>query len=1075
MIFAKNITISRIFAFVLSIILVVSGLCFMPETSVSAAEAIYYVSPDGNDTTGNGSKSAPYATLKKTFAVMKSGSVQGATVVIMGDLEPNNKQFWREANLAGANHTGLFTLTGKDPVSGTVYENATLRYDSTGIKGPTKVEYLELIPCRSSCFINTCGYEFIFGEGLTHSGFDVVMHDGIGETANKISVDSTNTTVKGGTVAIIYVGGGYPEKTTEGVGGDCRLTVNGGSVGSVKIGFDRYATYHTSGKIDGNVFITVDGGTVSSISGNNLNDNKVGGFISVVLNNGAMASCTLPNADDGTYLICAGPHGAVESTDTAGLYKYNVDRGFDCYVDGILVEGGSFEVDPGEHEVAFMRTVRLDAAQLDRAYAAGFPDGTFCPDEMLTRAQAIELVLNATTEKSDIKGEYTSTYPDISKSDWYYDTAAYFEYINALPAEWEGELCPNDEITRAEFVYIVDGLIGKPSGSSKLFRFSDVSPDDPYYTSIMNASYTGHINGYGDGNFCPERSLSRAEAVTIINRYLSRVPIDDLVAFDDTYGHWACADIMAAATSKDQGGWDYIEESAGTEFVMPEGGKSSEDYIKALYSQSENLSGMAIRNAVDVISEQMKKDILYTPNTLEIYGDRITGTVYYISEKNGKNLVGYGKSPEKPLRSYTALLNYYTVRSGDAVLYERGGVYRQGSTVSSISGVVYGAYGEGDKPLIMQSKKNYADPNLWVETPWDNVWKCTESLFNVGVIGYDHDLFDYSPTSYDELYGNIYNMNTLGFKGPADMNVDLSFYSVLSSDVALYNSYNPGATGKIAANELYVYSTQGNPGERFSSIEIGEKYNIFSTGSNVTFDNLAMKFTGAHAIGFGNCKNLTVTNCVFSWLGGSVLRAATASASAVNYGNAVEIYGSCNGYYVTNNWMYQIYDTGVTHQYSDGGVNIAQEDVHYTSNLIEYCHWSIEFYNAQKSGEDDSNDSVDYTRDIYDYYNVCRMGGYGWGSITRFRTKSAQMYCGASLSLNYDQYTEYNIFDRCAGSIINLPYNSTETDNKNFYIQTIGCRMGNLKGTTLNCNYDSYDHIVKYMGDENAIVVVIDK
>jgi len=67
------------------------------------------------------------------------------------------------------------------------------------------------------------------------------------------------------------------------------------------------------------------------------------------------------------------------------------------------------------------------------------------------------------------------------------------------------------------------------------------------------------------------------------------------------------------------------------------------------------------------------------------------------------------------------------------------------------------------------------------------------------------------------------------------------------------------------------------------------------------------------------------------------------------------------------------------------------------------------------------------------------------------------------------------IFDRCAGSIIHLPYNSTETDNKNFYIQTIGCRMGNLKGTVMSCNYDSYDHIVNYMGDENAIVVVIDE
>ncbi len=1074
----KKSCISRLLAVLISVVLVIPLFVFAAEVSAQeAGGAIYYVSPTGNDS-ADGSKNAPFATLAKAFTAI-SGS-NGGTIVLMGKIEPDNEKVWSSSVASLSAHTNLLVITGKDPVSGTVYEDAALSYNGTGLRGPTKIEYIRMEPCRTSCFINTCGYPFIVGEKVTANQNTFVIHDGIGET-KKGTVSSTNTTVDGGDIRVIYLGGGYPTNTSYGVEGDCEFTINGGNVSQVTIGFDKFSDSHTTGKIGGNIIINVNGGELGTVwTSTNLDPEGIGGFAAIIFNNGTLTAYSLPEAAEGQFVIRSSYHGKVTATDTAGLFNYEASTGYDCYVDGEKVEGGSFTVEPGTHFVRFQREEMVDISMLESAYIEGFPDGSFHPDENLTRAQATELILKATTHKDDVAGRFETAYSDVSKSDWYYDSIAYFDYLDIFPDAWENKFLPNESITRGEFVYLASALLERYPNSMKLMEFSDVTSDNPYYTSIMNASRAGVVSGYGNGQFCPEADITRAEAVTVINRYLSRVATaGSEPIFSDIEGHWAKDQIVAASTSADDGRWVYDDTESGVSFKLPESADSAEDYVKALYSQSEYLSGQAIRDGVDVISEKMKDDILSTPNTLEIYGDKVTGTAYYIDSEKGIDNKYRKGTEQQPFKTYAGLISYKTLAAGDAVLFKRGMVHRL--AISTVSGVIYGSYGEGDKPLLVQSKKNYARDSvtgmyLWEETAWKNVYKCTEKLTNVGVIGYDHDLFDYSEDSYNELYGDIYNMNSHGFTGPGDMNKDLAFYSVISDDVALYKAFNPDATEEIAVGDLYVYSEQGNPGRRFSSIEIGEKIDIFDgSPSNVIIDNLAMKFTGGHAVGFGSCKEITVTNCVFSWLGGSALSAATSEKAVTNYGNAVEIYGSCNGYYVENNWMYQIYDTGVTHQYSDGTVNIAQENVHYTGNLIEYVHWGIEFYNAQAENENESNDAKDYTRDIYDYYNVCRMGGYGWGSKTRFRQKSARLYCGAALSLNYDQFTEYNIFDRCAGYLINLPANSTEFDNKNIYIQDVGCTLGFLKGKTVTCSYDAYTEIKENLGDENAVVVIIEE
>jgi spore maturation protein CgeB len=92
-------------------------------------------------------------------------------------------------------------------------------------------------------------------------------------------------------------------------------------------------------------------------------------------------------------------------------------------------------------------------------------------------------------------------------------------------------------------------------------------------------------------------------------------------------------------------------------------------------------------------------------------------------------------------------------KAGVTFLFERGGIYR--GQCPMINGAIYGSYGTGDKPLFMQSKKNYADPALWEETEWPNVWKLTENLINVNC----HGFIDYHTDMYKVFNLSKINLN----------------------------------------------------------------------------------------------------------------------------------------------------------------------------------------------------------------------------------------------------------------------------------------------------------------------------
>ena len=336
----------------------------------------------------------------------------------------------------------------------------------------------------------------------------------------------------------------------------------------------------------------------------------------------------------------------------------------------------------------------------------------------------------------------------------------------------------------------------------------------------------------------------------------------------------------------------------------------------------------------------------------------VTGTVYYVAP-DGNDLY-YGIRADHPRQTLKGVESL-NLKPGDAVLFRRGGVWR--GNFHAREGVIYGAYGEGDKPRIYGSLRNYADPALWEPTDAENVWRCTEEMPNVGIVVYNPS---YEIGVVDDTVGRMCVKGEGGFGGYRQMNSDLQYYTDLDTKT------------------LYVYSEKGNPGERFEAIEIGNRANIIYGASNTVFDNLTLMFGGAHCIGCGTCKNVTVRSCVFAWTGGSILFNTT------RYGNAVEIFGGCDGFYVYNNYAYQLYDTGITFQ-NNSDADTPQTNVEIYDNLIEYCHWSIEFYNHQQS-KTESYDKRVSDVDIHD--NLIRYNGCGWGSVVRARGSESIKSCG---------------------------------------------------------------------------------
>lgn len=191
------------------------------------------------------------------------------------------------------------------------------------------------------------------------------------------------------------------------------------------------------------------------------------------------------------------------------------------------------------------------------AYLIGRGNGGVQPLELITRAEIATIWFRLLTDETRATHwSMADCYPDVAAGTWYHNTIATITQMDVMHGDTDGLFRPKDEITRAEFVASAVRFFKAPEARED-FQFTDV-PDDAWYAEAVRAGAAlGLIEGDGDGTFRPEDTITRAETVTIINRMLGRKPhggelLEQAVQWvDNPQDAWYYEDMLEATAGHD--------------------------------------------------------------------------------------------------------------------------------------------------------------------------------------------------------------------------------------------------------------------------------------------------------------------------------------------------------------------------------------------------------------------------------------------------------------------------------------------------------------------------------------------
>lgn len=190
------------------------------------------------------------------------------------------------------------------------------------------------------------------------------------------------------------------------------------------------------------------------------------------------------------------------------------------------------------------------------AYVMGYPDGTVRPNGSITRAEVSTILFRLLSDKT--RDEYFTTessFTDVKAGAWYNNSIATLEKAGVIVDTAKGgAFRPNEAITRAELAAMLAQFSdAKPV---KGVKFSDVSAEHWAYEAIAIAAKMGWIEGYPDGTFRPDATITRAEMMTLVNRTLERVPSDE--------DHLLSKRVMLTFPDCKSGDWFYIAVQEAT-------------------------------------------------------------------------------------------------------------------------------------------------------------------------------------------------------------------------------------------------------------------------------------------------------------------------------------------------------------------------------------------------------------------------------------------------------------------------------------------------------------------------------
>ena len=197
-----------------------------------------------------------------------------------------------------------------------------------------------------------------------------------------------------------------------------------------------------------------------------------------------------------------------------------------------------------------------------KAYIFGYADGTFRPDNNMSRAEAAAIFARLISEQKGEKISGKSNFNDVSKNEWYSDYIGYLSKYGIIKGYSNSTFRPDDNVSRAEFVAMTvrfNSLFNDVKKGSYTVKYTDVATNYWAYSDVAYAKHAGWLNGYADGTFKGDNAITRAEVVTVVNRATGRKADESYITknvsvlnkFTDIRNNsmWYYADVMEAANT----------------------------------------------------------------------------------------------------------------------------------------------------------------------------------------------------------------------------------------------------------------------------------------------------------------------------------------------------------------------------------------------------------------------------------------------------------------------------------------------------------------------------------------------
>ena len=189
------------------------------------------------------------------------------------------------------------------------------------------------------------------------------------------------------------------------------------------------------------------------------------------------------------------------------------------------------------------------------AYIVGYPNGNVEPNGNITRAEVATIFFRLLTEEvRTANSTQSNSLSDVTRGQWFNHAVSTLSSMGIVKGHNDGTFAPNAPITRAEFAAIAARFDDKNTDTSS--KFTDIASHWAK-NEIGIAANKGWINGYPDDTFRPNQYITRAEAMTLVNRVLNRLPenssdlLDSMIKWPDNSdaSAWYYLAVQAATNS----------------------------------------------------------------------------------------------------------------------------------------------------------------------------------------------------------------------------------------------------------------------------------------------------------------------------------------------------------------------------------------------------------------------------------------------------------------------------------------------------------------------------------------------